>query len=132
MRGWSVLLFAGLVACASTRADSEVTVRKQEKLKVAQSGFLPGRATPPQERNGISIQDTGSILFVCANSPQHEDREVLIRTCSKCSEKDYFFFDRAAEQFRCYACETLTPNESIKCELCGKQPRRIRTKNQGH
>jgi ribosomal protein S27E len=121
-----------LGGCAGSGGGDDVTIRTQEKLNVSRAGFLPGQSRPPAERNGVWANDTGVIVFVCANSPQHEDREVVISTCPKCGERNYFYFDHARQQLMCYACETPVPDSVVKCEICGAPPRRIRTKNAGH
>jgi hypothetical protein len=123
----AVLILAGLAACASTRGE-EPTVVPKAKNTVVKAGILPSKSIPA-ERDGIRVEDTGAIMFICANSDKHEDREVLIGKCPECSELNYFYWDRTSDGFRCYACTKPFPNEFVKCELCGKPPRKVRTKN---
>ncbi len=118
---------AGLAACASARGE-EAVIRPVPKAQVVRAGILPSREIPA-ERDGIRVEDTGAIMFVCANSDRHEDREVLICKCPSCSEQNYFYWDAAIEGFRCYACMKPFPNDNVKCEICGKPPRKVRTKN---
>ena len=76
-----------------------------------------------------TFDDTGYILFVCANSDKHEDREELIRKCSSCGKDDTYFWDKDKACFISFACGAVYDNAQIKCSICGKVPKRVRTKH---
>jgi hypothetical protein len=125
MKYAAALLVLGLGACASTGEEPTI-VRKPHLSK---AGILPGQSIP-QERDGLSKDDTGAIQWVCANTDKHEDKEVFISVCPSCSQMNYFYRDQAEEAYRCYACLKLYDNALIKCSECGRPPHRIRTKPQ--
>jgi hypothetical protein len=121
----AAILILGLIGCAGTGGGEPSVVSKP---KLAKAGLLPS-AKLPAERDGVRVEDTGAVMFVCANSDKHADKEVLISRCPHCSEVNYFFRDYAEEAFRCYACTKLLENDTIRCPECGRPPRTIRTKN---
>lgn len=117
----SVLVIAG---CASS---GEPTIVKKPHPKMAKAGILPGKDIPA-ERDGIPVDATGAIMFVCAGSEKHEDKEVLISKCPSCSENNYFYWDSSNAQFVCFACTKPVDNAAVKCPDCGKQPHKVRTR----
>lgn len=76
-----------------------------------------------------TVDDTGYILFICANSPKHEDREELIKSCAACSKESTFFWDGEKKCFICFGCGVAVENGRIKCSGCGVAPKRVRTKH---
>lgn len=120
----AALLTLGLVSCASS---GEPTIVKKPHTRVAKAGILPSRDLP-NERDGIPLDATGAIMFVCAGSDKHEDKEVLISKCPACSENNYFYWDSGNSQFICFACTKPVDNAVVKCGDCGKQPLRVRTR----
>lgn len=124
-RATAGLLLLGILGCASASGGEPGVVAKP---KLAKAGLLPS-AKLPAERDGVRMEDTGAVMFVCANSDKHADKEVLISRCPSCSEVNYFFRDYAEEAFRCYACMKLLDNDGIRCPECNRPPRTIRTKN---
>ena len=128
MRKLAVLLGLVFASCASRGGGGEPTVVPVTKKKVMKAGFGAGKDLPA-ERNGVKIEYTGAIMFVCSNSDKHADQEVLIRKCPGCSQKNYFYWDHDKGGFKCYACVKPVPNAVIKCPDCGKPPRRVRTRN---
>jgi len=120
----AALLCLGLVSCASS---GEPTIVKKPHTRVAKAGILPSRDIP-SERDGIPIDATGAIMFVCAGSDKHEDKEVLISKCPACSELNYFYWDSGNSQFVCFACAKPVDNAVVKCGDCGKQPLKVRTR----
>ena len=118
------LLVLGLVGCASS---GEPTIVQKPHVPVAKAGILPSRDIPA-ERDGIPLDATGAIMFVCAGSDRHEDKEVLISKCPACSELNYFYWDAANAQFVCFACTKPVDNAVVKCGDCGKQPLKVRTR----
>ena len=119
------VVLLGILGCATSSGGEPTVVSKP---KIAKAGFIAS-AKLPVERDGVRLEDTGAVLFICANSDKHEDKEVLISRCPSCAEVNYFFRDFAEEAFRCYACTKLLENDTIRCPECGKPPRTIRTKN---
>jgi hypothetical protein len=117
----AAILLLGLAACASS--DDPHIVQKSHM----RAGILPGQGIPDQ-RDGMSANDTGAIMWICANSPKHEDKEVFIQVCPSCKQMNYFYWDRGQEGFRCYACTKSVDNAIITCPDCGQPPHRIRTK----
>jgi hypothetical protein len=116
-----------LLTLASCATSSEPTIVKKPHTRVAKAGILPSKDIP-SERDGIPIDATGAIMFVCSNSDKHEDKEVLISKCPSCSEQNYFYWDAPNSQFACYACTKAVDNAAVKCPECGKQPHKVRTR----
>src|SRR3954465_11361090 len=67
------LLFCALAACASRGEQPEIVAKPH--TKIAKAGILPSKEIPA-ERDGIPADQTGAIMFVCAGSEKHEDKEV--------------------------------------------------------
>lgn len=131
MRLASVLIWAAAAAgCASaSRGGEEAAIVPQPHKKVARAGLVdPGRKIPA-ERDGVRIEHTGAIMFVCANTEKHEEKEVVLSLCPECKEVNYFYVDLGKEQFACFACAKPYDNANLKCPECGKPPRRARMKN---
>jgi hypothetical protein len=85
-------------------------------------------------KNGVYVpdrseDDTGYIFFVCANSDKHEDREELLKSCPGCKKDSTFFWDGDQNSFVCFKCGVPYDNSLVKCTICGKAPRRVRTKH---
>ncbi len=76
-----------------------------------------------------SVDDTGFILFICANSDKHEDKEVIIKTCPACTKESTFFWESEKKCFVCFQCGADVDNAVVKCTDCGKVPKRVRTKH---
>ncbi|HEX7898045.1 MAG TPA: hypothetical protein VF950_09820 [Planctomycetota bacterium] len=76
-----------------------------------------------------SIDDTGYILFICANSAKHEDMEVIQKACPACKAEDTFFWDSGKSAFIGFKCGELYDNALVKCGVCGAKPRKVRTKH---
>ena len=76
-----------------------------------------------------SIDDTGYILFICANSSKHEDMEVIQKACPACKADDTFFWDTGKSAFIGFTCGELYDNALVKCGVCGAKPRKVRTKH---
>ena len=120
----AALSLCALAACASTGAEPTVV----PKPKIAKAGLLPSQQVPA-ERDGVRVEDTGAVMFICANSDKHADMEVLISRCPDCSQINYFYWDAAEAGFRCYACTKSLDNERLRCPECNRPPRMVRTKN---
>jgi hypothetical protein len=118
----AALALLGLAACASSDETRIVP-----KAHAARAGILPVQSIPDQ-RDGMSASDTGAIMWICANSPKHEDKEVFVNICPECKQLNYFYFDRGQECYRCYACLKNVDNAILRCSECGQPPRRLKTK----
>lgn len=106
----------------------------KEDLALARKGSDTFFAPAFSNKNGAyvpdrSVDDTGWILFICANSDKHEDKEVLLKNCPACRKASTFFWDGDRKAFRCFQCGAHYDNAQIKCPDCGKVPRRVRTKH---
>src|SRR5260221_5454820 len=120
----SVLAILGLAGCASS---GEPTIVAKPHSKIAKAKILPGKDLPA-ERDGVPIDATGAIMFVCSGSDKHEDKEVLISKCPSCAELNYFYWDSANVQFVCFACTKAVDNAVVKCPDCGRAPHKVRTR----
>jgi hypothetical protein len=111
-------------------ADDLADARKTKEAEETQRVYKPtitkkeGKYVPDR-----TADDTGYILFICANSPKHEDREELIKTCAACSKESTFFWDGEKKCFICFGCGVAVENGRIKCSGCGTAPKRVRTKH---
>ena len=76
-----------------------------------------------------TVDDTGYILFICANSDKHEDREEILKVCPACRKESTFFWETKQGCFICFQCGSAYENALVKCSTCGKVPRRVRTKH---
>src|SRR5579863_335642 len=114
-----------LASCATT--GEEPTIVHKPHARIAQASILPSREIPA-ERDGIPVDATGAIMFVCSGSDKHEDKEVLITRCPSCFESNYFYWDSANAQFVCFACTKPVDNSLIRCPDCGRPPHKVRTR----
>ena len=121
------LLLCTLAACASRGEQPEIVVKPH--TKIAKAGILPSKEIP-SERDGIPADQTGAIMFVCAGSDKHEDKEVFISKCPSCSEVNYFYWNSHNSEFVCYACTKAIDSSVVKCPECGRPPRIVRTRPQ--
>lgn len=116
---------AAVSACAS---GGDPVVVPRPHPAVARAGILGGAAPPPPEREGVRLEDTGAIMFVCSGSDRHEDKEVFITRCAACGAENYFYRDHAAGAFRCYVCLKAVQEAGVACPECGRPPRTWRTR----
>jgi len=121
------LLLCTLAACASRGEQPDIVVKPH--TKIAKAGILPSKEIP-SERDGIPADQTGAIMFVCAGSDKHEDKEVFISKCPSCSELNYFYWNSHNSEFVCYACTKAIDSSLVKCPECGRPPRIVRTRPQ--
>ena len=117
-----------LAACASHGEQPEI-VPKPHAKKIAKASILPSKDIPA-ERDGIPADQTGAIMFVCAGSEKHEDKEVFISKCPSCSELNYFYWNSHNSEFVCFACTKAIDSAAVKCPECGRPPRIVRTRPQ--
>src|SRR5687767_4650334 len=51
-------------------------------------------AAPEAVEKDRSVQDTGYIMFVCANSGKHEDKEIVLPgVCPACAKASSYYWD---------------------------------------
>jgi len=77
-----------------------------------------------------TLDDTGYILFVCANSPKHEDREEIIKQCPACSKIHTCWWNKDDGCFVGFACGQPIDNAKVKCSMCGAVPKKVRIKHE--
>jgi hypothetical protein len=87
-------------------------------------------AAPMAAAPDRSVQDTGLIMFVCANSGKHEDKEIVLSSvCPACAKASSYFWDGVLDNYRCFACSKEYPRPKIACPDCGKVPSKTRLKH---
>lgn len=77
-----------------------------------------------------TLDDTGYILFVCANSPKHEDREELIKQCPSCDKVHTFWWNKDDACFVGFTCSQPVDNAKVRCSICGATPKKVRIKHE--
>jgi hypothetical protein len=110
-------------------ADLSEARKTKDKPEEEQAVYKPAVS----RKDGVYVttrtfDDTGYILFVCANSDKHEDREEILRQCPSCKKNDTYYWDKDQACFISFACGAPFDNALIKCSICGKVPHRVRTK----
>jgi hypothetical protein len=108
---------------ASARTRKDVPEEKQAVYAPAFSK-KNGKYVPDR-----TVDDTGSIMFICLGSDKHEDMEVIFRECPACKKMDTFYWDTEKKCFIAFTCGTPYDNATIKCPTCGKVPTRVRIKH---
>ena len=104
--------------------------KRKDGAEETQAVYKPAIAkTENGYQSTRTVDDTGYILFVCANSDKHEDREELLKKCPSCGKNDTYFWDKDKSCFLSFQCGAVYANELVKCTLCGKVPRKVRTKH---
>lgn len=113
---------------AEDLADARKTKDKPEE---EQAVYKPAIAKKDgQYVTTRTLDDTGYILFVCANSSKHEDREEIIKQCPSCSKVHTFWWNKDDACFVGYACSQPIDNAKIKCSICGAAPKKVRIKHE--
>lgn len=105
-----------------------------EDLANARAGEEKVYSPTISKKNGVyvpdrTIDDTGYIMFICANSDKHEDMEVIQKNCPGCKAEDTFFWDSGKSAFVGFKCGEVYDNGLVKCATCGRAPRKVRTKH---
>jgi len=93
-------------------SSEEPKERRSTKPKAAPPVEAPNYTRPQKP-------DTGSILFVCANSGKHEDEEVILGACP-CGAQRKFYVDKEGGGYRCLSCAKIFDNAQVKCPKCGR------------
>ena len=84
----------------------------------------------PEVAKDRSVQDTGYIMFVCANSGKHADKEIVLPgLCPACAKVSSYYWDAGLSNYRCFACAKEYPRAKIACPECGKVPGKTRLKH---
>jgi RNA polymerase subunit RPABC4/transcription elongation factor Spt4 len=113
---------------AGESPDPEVRLRARALLARIRPAEREPLADP--ERHGIRAEDTGAVMFICADPTAHEECEVEIETCPSCESKNFFFYDPDLRRAACFKCRRYLPAEKIVCPMCRKPPaRRFRIKH---
>ncbi|HEX7901135.1 MAG TPA: hypothetical protein VF950_25480 [Planctomycetota bacterium] len=87
-------------------------------------------AAPEAVAKDRSVQDTGYIMFVCANSGKHADKEIVLPgLCPACAKASSYYWDAGLSNYRCFACAKEYPQAKIACPECGKVPVKTRLKH---
>jgi len=87
-------------------------------------------AAPTEVEKDRSVQDTGYIMFVCANSPKHADKEIVLPSvCPACAKASTYLWDPGIGSYRCFGCGKEYPRPKIACPECGKVPVKTRLKH---
>ena len=105
--------------------------KTKDKPEEEQAVYKPAVA----KKDGVyvttrTLDDTGYILFVCANSPKHEDREEIIKMCPACSKIHTFWWNKDDSYFVGFTCSQPIDNAKIKCSTCGAVPKKVRIKHE--
>ncbi len=72
--------------------------------------------------DGQAFRDTGALLFICANTSSHEDKEVEINFCPQCQKKNFFCGYRG--KIVCWNCEADFPVSNLICPDCKRPPQK--------
>jgi hypothetical protein len=116
--GIAAALVVGIVIAVAASGGKKPAPKKAVEA-------LPASAAPDR-----SVQDTGLIMFVCANGGKHEDKEVVLPSvCPSCAKASSYFWDGALSNYRCFACSKEYPRPKIVCPDCGKTPSKTRLKH---
>ncbi|MBV8878529.1 MAG: hypothetical protein JO332_01065 [Planctomycetaceae bacterium] len=112
-------------------ADLSDARKAKDKPEEEQAVYKPAVA----KKDGVyvttrTLDDTGYILFVCANSPKHEDREEIIKMCPSCGKIHTFWWNKDDACFVGYACSQPIDNAKVRCSICGAAPRKVRIKHE--
>ncbi len=120
-------LFLLIIIIAAAASGGGGGVRPAAKRK----SDTPVRAPVTEAKQGVgrTMADLGAIMFVCSNSPAHEDKEVVFDRCTNCPFFNRFFWDEASGAYRCFACKKLFSKSEVKCPECGKVPNRTKIKH---
>jgi hypothetical protein len=120
--GGGVLLLVIVIAVAASSGSSG---RAREAARPAPRKAAPEPPPPPVEKPRPTnyVKNTGSIVFVCAGTEKHPDREVVLASCPKCPSRNAFAWDEAAAGYRCSSCKAVYENSAIKCDRCERPPR---------
>ena len=73
----------------------------------------------PEARHALEL---GAVMFICANAPNHEDKEVVINACPGCGAGSNFY--REGNTYICRKCGVSVSQSNLKCPTCGRKPTR--------
>jgi hypothetical protein len=112
--GGGLLLLLIIIAIAASGGNP-----REEVDEPAQEYYRP---PPPTYKPGAA--ERGYIMFICSNSPNHEDKEVILKTCSKCMQRTTFHWEEEHKAYRCYSCKNHMGKSDIKCPTCNRHPKK--------
>lgn len=112
-------LFLLIIIIAAASSGSSRPDRRVEKRAAAAPPPVEAPVAKPKPTN--YVRNTGAIMFVCAGTEAHPEKEVLIPACAKCSAKNSFEVDSEASGYRCTKCKVVATD--LKCADCGRTPR---------
>lgn len=115
--GGGVLLLLIIIIAAASSGGSKASAAPRK----AAAPPPPVEAPKEKARPTNYVRNSGAIMFVCAGTDRHPEKEVLIPVCPKCSAKNAFEVDGEAGGYRCNKCKELT--SEVKCLDCGRSPR---------
>lgn len=120
--GGGLLLLILIVAAASSGSSGRASEEAQRKSRKAAPPPVV-EAPPPKPKPTNYVRNTGAIVFVCAGTERHPDKEVVLPGCPKCPAKNQFEVDGEARAYRCTKCKGVYENADIKCADCGRPAR---------
>lgn len=120
--GGFLLVLIIVIAVASSGSSGRA---REEARRPTRKAAAEPPPPPPVERPKAHnfVRNTGSIVFVCAGTDKHPEREVVLSACPSCPAKNAFAWDDAAAGWRCTPCKAVYENAAIKCNLCDRPPR---------
>ncbi len=121
--GGGLFLLIVIIAIAASSGSSGGAAREAARRPERRAAPEPPPPPPERPRATNYVRNTGSIVFVCAGTDRHPDREVVVSLCPKCPSKNGFAWDEEASGYRCSACKGVYENASIKCDKCDRAPR---------
>ena len=114
------LLLVIVVAASGSSGHARAEERRPKPKPVVVEAYTP---PPPPPRAMNEVRTTGCIVFVCANSGKHEDKEVLLHDCPTCPGRNQFEVSQEAGGYLCVKCKKVLSYADLKCEGCGRTPR---------
>ncbi len=121
--GGAVVLIL-IIAIAASSSSKRVPVSDAPVARPARRTVEPPPPPPrdsPRQYN--YVRNVGSIVFVCAGTDRHPDKEVVLSACPKCPARNAFAWEEGASAYRCSSCKADYENAAIKCDQCGRPPR---------
>lgn len=126
--GGVVLLLVIIIAATSggggARPRSQKYTYQDDTPSVVVPEYKPEKPKEVLKFDGQRFHDTGSIVFICANSGSHDDREVEFNKCPKCEKVNQFVYWQSKDCYVCWNCEGEFPKSAIKCPQCGRPPQK--------
>jgi hypothetical protein len=124
--GGAVLLLVVIIAASGGKSTAPVRARAtyDDSPSIVVPEYTPEKPKEVLKFDGQRFHDTGAIMFICANSGTHADREVEVNTCPKCKKYNQWIYWQSKDKYVCWNCETEYPKSEIKCTDCGRPPQK--------